>query len=417
MPLTRLYYNNNQESCQLTIGESASRSPLATELGEIFDCVSIEKLAKEILAERTKAFSPLGRLGYPLEVMLRAYFGAFILEGIRSLSDLVKRLEDDPVFALVCGFDIRKPIPRRTTFSRLVGKLAKHQKLVDECVREITNKLKELIPDFGKILAVDCTPVRSWANPDKRQSSDPEASFIYAGRGQKRIKWVYGYRLHMVMDAIHELPIGWELTGADKNEKHMILPLLQKAREWFPWFKPEAVTADAAYDKYELLEGIVKEFDADPVIDDSHKMPLISGSPAAPYCPGNLPLVFRSWKGREKGIAYVCPERAGRAKCPLTEKCRLKYILIHPVHDYRRFGYRIPRSSPEWRSIFNKRVAAERVFSRLKEKRHLTLHCFRGRTRIALHVSLAILTTMAMALSRAQAGKLDEIRVCGRKIG
>jgi hypothetical protein len=54
--------------------------------------------------------------------------------------------------------------------------------------------------------------------------------------------------------------------------------------------------------------------------------------------------------------------------------------------------------------------------SRLKETRRLTKHQFRGFERINVHATLAVLAMMAVALSKAKRGQLEEIRVCARKI-
>lgn len=96
--------------------------------------------------------------------------------------------------------------------------------------------------------------------------------------------------------------------------------------------------------------------------------------------------------------------------------CPLKVAYIHPGHDYRRFGYHIARTSPEWQKLYNKRTAIERVFSRLKDERHLNSHCFRGFKKINLHCTLSVLVMQAMALAKMQSGQLDEIRVCTRRI-
>jgi len=90
---------------------------------------------------------------------------------------------------------------------------------------------------------------------------------------------------------------------------------------------------------------------------------------------------------------------------------------MHPEHDYRRFGYHIPRTSPEWQTLYNKRTAVESVFSRLKDKYRLDLHCFRGFRKVELHCTLSILVMQAMALAKVQAGQHDDVRVCARKIG
>jgi hypothetical protein len=411
-PLTITNHKPTEDACQLTLGELLERTPLAGELEGYFNSTPYQELLKKISAERTRAFTPLGRPGYPIEAMLKAYLAGYFIGDITSISHLIRRLQDNPIFAVICGFDIRHPLPHRTTFSRFVGKLAKHQSLVDQCRPEIVERLRALVPGFAEILSVDCTPVKSWSNPARK--SDPEAGFVYKGTVEGRKKWVFGYRCFIVSDAVNELPIGIMLTHAKDTERKMLLPLLRKVKAELPWLRPSAVCCDAGFDKYDNFEGIVKEFDAEPVIALAYKSE-VQGSPAAPICKADLPLIFAGW--RRGQLVYRCPEEAGRAICPLPDRCPHKQIMVHPVHDYRRFGYRIPRNSPEYKQLYNRRSAAERVNSRVKGWRRLNSHRFRKRERINLHVTLSTIAMLAMALSKAEAGKLDEIRVCARKIG
>ena len=127
-------------------------------------------------------------------------------------------------------------------------------------------------------------------------------------------------------------------------------------------------------------------------------------------------MVYRGWD-KNKGIQYECPERAGKAICPLLIKCGLKTVWVKPVHDYRRFGYRIKRGTEEWKEFYRKRVSIERVNSRLKETRRLEAHCFRSFDRINIHTTLSVLVMQAVALAKAKAGQVDDIRVCVRQVG
>ena len=407
------YVNTSKEARQYTLGELLEQIPLPREFDELFDCVPYQELLESILTERTRAFLPLGRPGYPLEAMLKAYLGSYFIDGITSLTHLVRRLQNDVIYALACGFDIREPLPSRSTFSRFIGKLAKHQELVEKCLREIVNKLRRLLPNFADVACVDCTPVSSWANPSKKPPSDPEAGLIYKGTVEGRKKWTFGYRFFIVSDAVHELPISIILTHAKDNERKMLLPLLRKTRAELPWLKFSTVSCDAGFDKYDNFEGIVKEFDAEPVIALAYETD-VRGSPAAPACRAGFPFIFTGW--RRGQLVYQCPEKAGRVECPLPARCPHKQIMLHPVHDYRKFGYHIRRDSQEYKELYNKRSAAERVNSRLKEKRRLDSHCFRKRERINVHVTFSVMAMLSMALSKAHAGKLDEIRACGRRM-
>ena len=404
------------ESCQAVLGGLLENTPLATELDGIFDCIPYRELESAILAKRTRAFSPLGRYGYPIPMLLKAYISGYVL-GVRNTNDLIRRLQEDPILSTICGFDYEKP-PCRRTFIRFIKKLVEHQDLLDKCLNEITNKLGEVLPNFGQHVAVDATPVHSHSNPDNKIISDPEAGWIIK-EGNEHKKWVWGYRLNLVVDATWELPVAKQTSLHSESEKAVVIPLLSKAKSEFPWFNPQAVICDKGYDSSTIYESIVKDIGADPIINMRGRAggdsPEITGSSAAPCCPGGLPLIYRSWD-KEKGLQYQCPERTGRAICPLAEKCTIKMMWVKPVHDYRRFGYRIKRGTEEFKTIYRKRVAVERVNSRLKDKRRLEAHCFRGLEKINLHCTLAVLTMNAMALAKVRAEKTNEMRYTARSI-
>ena len=394
-------YNDNEN-------ELHCQSPLAEELREIFDSLPFQKLVK-----RLRAYRWTGRPGYNAETILRAVLVGYY-KSIGSVAELARYLEDHREIAFVCGFQ-DEPTPSRSTFSRFISRLAKHQALLDECLNIIAEGFKDLLPNFGKVVAIDCTSVPSYSNPDNEPVSDKEAGWIVR-EGSERKLWEFGYRLHLIVDANWELPIAKEVTLAEDNEKKATLPLLHKAKENLPWFRPDAIIADKAYDKYDHYRAIVKDFDAEPIIKHvKHSEYELTGLPAAPICPGGLPMIYRSWDGK-KGLQYECPEKAGRAICPLAQGCTIKTTWIKPVKDYRQFGYRITRGSDEWQALYRKRVAAERCNSRLKETRKLAKHQFRGFERISVHATLAVLAMMAVALSKAERGQLEEVRVCARRI-
>jgi len=388
------------------------------ELEVMFASIPYRQLLDTIMSKKTRAFSPLGRPGYLLESLLKGLLASYYLN-LESTAHLVRRLQEDTVLSVTCGFDPRD-IPHRSTFSRFKKKLTKYQDMVDQCLNQMTTELKSLLPGFGEVVAVDSTPVRSHCNPNKQLVSDPEAGWIAKGGSGKNKDWRFGYRLHMVIDAISELPISKKLTLAKVQDVKEMLPLLREIKKRSPWFDPAVVIADKGYDSGDNYCGIVKEFDASPVIPLSPKTkeppPEITGSPAAPYCPGGLSLVYRSWDSK-KGIQYMCPAKAGRTVCPMGQSCGLKMVWVRPVHDYRRFGYIIKRGTEEWEDFYGKRGSIERVNSRLKQTRRLEGHCFRGFEAMNLHTTLSVLVMQAVALARAKGGQMDRVRVCVRQVG
>ena len=400
-------FNDNTKSiaCQRIEHESI----LVDELGEVFSCLPESQLVAKLGFERG-----VGQSGYPIKVMLRAYLASYFLN-MRNTNSLIRRLQEDTILRQICGFSASELLPHRVTFDRFIDRLEIHQDLIQWCIDQVLSKLYNVLPDFGTVVAVDATDVHSHSDCDRKPVSDIEAGFVIkeaiAGR---RKKWAWGYKLHLVADAVYELPIAMNVTPGNVSEVTEMMPVLRATKAKLPWFSPKYIIADKGYDDYKNFEGIVKEFDAEPIIKARAEVSVF-GSSARPFCQAGLPLVYRSWD-RNKGIQYQCPERTGKATCPLPEKCPLKIIWIRPVHDYRRFGYRVARNTEEWVNLYNHRTAIERINSRLKYERRLDSHCFRGLGKIGLHCRLAVLSLLAGALVRAQKNEFSELRICVRKI-
>ena len=239
------------------------------ELEGMFRSVPYRHLLGTITSAKTRAFSPLGRPGYALESLLKGVLASYYLN-LASTAQIVRRLQEDALLAVICGFDPRD-IPHRSTFSRFQKKLIRNQDLVDRCVDHTASGLKSRLPGFGEVVAVDSTPVRSHSNPDKRYISDPEAGWIAKGGSGKNKGWRFGYRLHIVGDVVSELPISKKVTLAKVQDVQEILPLLRDTKAELPWFDPDIVLADKGYDSSDVYKGIVEEFDATPIIPLSAK--------------------------------------------------------------------------------------------------------------------------------------------------
>ena len=108
-----------------------------------------------------------------------------------------------------------RPLPHRTTFNRFISRLAQHPDLVEQSFASVTGKLRELMPDLGDEVAVDSTTVRTHANPNRHTPSDPQASWTAKNSAGAKVggkEWRYGYKLHMVADANHGIPLGMVVT-------------------------------------------------------------------------------------------------------------------------------------------------------------------------------------------------------------
>ena len=148
--------------------QTGSAQDLLGQLAAIF-----ASLDDSALLARLQEYRPTGRQGYPLKALWHAYVGSFVLN-LPHTNALIRRLEDDDGFRLLCGFGT---LPHRTTFNRFILRLSRHADLVELCFAQITGQIKALLPDLGKETAVDATTVRSHCAPSRKPISDPQASW------------------------------------------------------------------------------------------------------------------------------------------------------------------------------------------------------------------------------------------------
>jgi IS5 family transposase len=384
---------------------------LAEELRQLFLAIEDEPLLNKLQSYRWT-----GRLGYSLRSLWRAYLASYVL-ALPNTMALVRRLHEDPVLAMTCGFDGR--LPSRWTFNRFFSRLSEHRDLVQQCLDNLTAGLYDLLPGFGSDVAVDSTTVRTHSNPHRQPVSDPEASWTAKSRRNDREKeWYFGYKLHLAVDATYELPIGMRTTTASRNDSPELLPLLRKAKSRFPWFTPTSVIADAGYDSKANCRGIYHGFGAKPIIqarnlERAHTMPTYNKD-GVPYCLGRK---LMEYMGTHPvyGHRYRCP----REGCHLKKRKGVHYcddeVWVQPEEDLRLIGP-VARVSPEWKRLWSMRSAVERVNSRLKECRRLESHCFRGLRKVALHCLLSVLVLQALALVHAETGTLGGLRRCVLKV-
>ena len=391
-------------------------TPAQDHLGELAAVFS--SLDDAALLARLQEYRPTGRPGYPLKALWRAYVASFILN-LPHTNALIRRLEDEPGFRYLCGFF--GSLPHRTTFNRFIQRLSHHVDLVEACFADLTHQLKTLIPDLGAEVAIDSTTVRSHCNPNRKRISDPQASWTAKNSARAKVggkEWHHGYKVHMVADANYGVPLAHIVTTAKRNDSPELPAVIARAEALYPWFSPSAVVADRGYDSmanHEWLygKGIL------PIIHIRRKAnaALYDGiytEQGVPTCLGQVPMEYvRS--DPAKGHLYRCKSchlsgtmRGGIRHCD-TE------VWEDPSKNIRLFGV-LRRGSQEWKDLYTKRQAIERVFKSMKESRRLERHCIRGLRQITLHAVMSALAFQATVLVRLQAGEVEWMRWMVRKV-
>ena len=385
------------------------RRKTATGLKAILDTINADPLLN-----RLQAYRPVGRQGYPLDALWRAYLSSFVLN-LPSTNALVRLLEDDAVLRRVCGF---RELPHRTTFNRFISRLAHHHDLVEGCLSDVTERMRESCPDLGRKVAIDSTTVPSWSNPNKvskrtGQCSDPEASWtaktVSRGKDQ-RTEYFWGYKLHSVVDATYGVPLGGYVTTASQHDSPELPDLLDATRAALPWVRPTYVIADKGYDARSNHAAVSQR--SGVLICKTRASPRKTGlyegiytPEGVPTCLGMVPMEHvRS--DPERGHLYRCR----REGCRLKTRKGVRYcddeVWENRSDDPRLFGP-LRQASNEWKALYEQRQAVERVFKSLKQSRRLDRHCVRRLLNVSLHAAMSVLTYSATVLTNLLTGNPD----------
>jgi hypothetical protein len=218
----------------------------------------------------------------------------------------------------------------------------------------IVDDVVELLVKKGRIkgetLALDSTFIKAHSrrNLDNRTGySDPESR---VGRAVKTRD--LGYRLHLAVDARSELPVAMIVAPANENEKKHSLKLFEKSSSHM---KPERLVADPQYSSQSLRDVALKQ----------------GTVPVIPY-PRN----------QQKGVKSI-------------------------LRIDRKFKSHGPQ---QLRRAYRKRVAVERVFSRLKNLAGLNQHNLRGLAKITFHAQLCLLIILFTAQAAINTHKPSKSR-------
>jgi len=132
-----------------------------------------------------------------MESLWKSYLLSFILN-MDCTNDLIRKLQENPIFAEICGFNMDAPLPSRWTFDRFITTLTQHPEIIEKMIYKAVDQLKERLPEFGITVAVDSTPVKSHSNPKKREVSDKEAGFIVKESIPHKV-WKWGGRRQLLL--------------------------------------------------------------------------------------------------------------------------------------------------------------------------------------------------------------------------
>jgi transposase len=355
-----------------------------------------EELMQELEKERGN-----GRDDYPVRAMWNSILAGIVYQH-PSIESLRWELLRNGQLRFMCGFR-RGKVPKAYVYTRFIKKLFKKEEKINEMFNKLVDQLEELLPGFGKNLAIDGKAIASLAKGENKNKEEDGRRDLDANWGIKEykgvredgtawskiVKW-FGYRLHMIVDADYELPVAFEVTKASTSEVKQAHEMIEKLNERHPELIEgcETLAADRGYDETKLYEKLWDEYKIKPVIDIRNMWKDGEGTRQL----GDYENVVYDYRGgvycvcmetgtkremcaggfekdREKHgtLRKLCSARQYGIKCKYMERCKVRGGIRIDISEDRRIFTPIDRGSYKWERIYKKRSSVERVNSRLDE--------------------------------------------------
>ena len=390
----------------------------------------------------------VGRDDYPIRPVWNSILAGVVYQH-QSIESLRRELLRNGQLRNLCGFDPAKgqaAVPPSWAYTRFLKLLFAHAELVNAMFDNLVDELCKLLPDFGNILAADSKGIRSHARPRRKDSPvtkpdgrrDLDANIgkkTYKGTREDGSTWErvtewFGYKLHLVVDAVYELPVAFSVTPAAESDITQAPKLLDQVKERHPQLleRTDTWASDKAYDDTKFISRLWDEEEIKPVIDirnmwkDGEATKLVGGTRNVVYdYKGSVSCVCMStgeqrqmaYGGFEKDrntLKYLCPARHYGTECPAKGQCAVKSCVRIKLDEDRRVFTPIARSSYAWERAYKHRTAVERVNSRLDVSFGFEQHFIRGQRKMELRCGLALIVMLAMAVGRIKENQEEHMR-------
>ncbi|MFT8930743.1 MAG: IS1182 family transposase [Sporolactobacillus sp.] len=411
----------------------------------IISALNLDKICHAV-GKKTHLGAPkeLNNAAMVISVLIR------MVERIPTIKDLVKRLNEDIVFKMNCGFLFSEQTPSEASYSRLITKLEESNVL--EVVQEqvISQAIAEgFIMD--DTVAIDAThfEARDQAPPKKKQ---PDKEPKKRGRKSKeeREKWLteqaekevnlplfekkieaqldvplsellsqvpkdpkwgvkknsegrnvfwFGYKGHLAVSTTSQYILQTLFSSGNLNDGKAAIPLLKGIQERLSLPSLRYETMDAGYDLESIYQQIYRMGHQSVIAYNKRNESKPEGFDKhfALTCFREHSYRYDSYDAKYETLKYTQPKEC--VDCPLAKEgvCQ-KVYKVKITKDLRR--YTAPaRGSKAWKNIFKRRTAIERVNAYLKEFFQLNNVRYRTGKRAKVHFDLVTLVYNASKLA------------------
>lgn len=389
---------------------------------------------------------------YPLETVWRSVLAMVVL-GHEKPAGLIRELKRNRELREVCGIlpsAGESCVPHDYIFTRFFLLLLKHEKLVNAMFDDLLERVAKLLPQLGQHLAMD---TKAMPVMGARPADADVGSKAYEGEEKpdaplKKVQHWFGYKLHLIVDAVFELPIAYEVTKASEADSPHLMPMIQTLAEKHPDLheRIETVAADKGYDDGADKAALWNEQGIVPLIPPRDMLTGRGGDPMRPLDPSRSDSIFigptgevackiapfqeelsktyatMEFRGFEKDrdtLKFRCPAAAFDMQCDNRSACRCrpqvrdgKYgrVVRVPLSRDPRLFTPIYTQGRQFREAYKRRTSVERVNSRLDNVHGLERAFVRSREKMAVRVGLALIVMLAMAVAWIEVGKRENVR-------
>ena len=404
--------------------------------------------------------SKKSHLGAPTELNYAAMIYSLVaryIERIPTTKDLIKRLRDDLMFRLECGFLISDQLPSEASYSRLIEKLSESE--VIENIKEsiLLQAIEEgfvhdenVAIDASHFEARDQAPTQEKKpkpEPKKRGRKKKEEKEQYdqqkleeeqnktlyekpiaeqldvsleelrteipiepawgikKNSEGKNVFW-FGYKAHLAVGTSSQYILQSIMSSGNMNDGKAAIPLL-KGIEKLP-LSIKYGTMDAGYDYTPIYQQLFR-MDVHSIISyNKRREGELEGYDQhfAPTCVREHSYRYDSYDKKYKTLKYCRPKEC--KDCPLAfDSLCQKVYKVRIESDLRK--YTAPaRGSEKWKIQFAERTAVERVNAYLKEFFQLNNVRHRKGKKAKLHFDLVTLVYNASKLAVDRIKKMLE---------
>jgi len=307
---------------------------------------------------------------------------------------------------------------------------------------DLVEKLGEVLPGFGKTLAIDSKAISSRSRKkskrktiDSRGEADADTGVkTYKGKRKDGSVWEtvkswFGFKLHLVVDAVYDMPIDFKVTKASASDitvgREMVKDLASNRPEVLE--NAEFFLGDRGYDDTKLITTLWDEHHVKPVIDIRNLWKvngarLVHGHSNVSHdykgtvychCPvewEKRPMAFGGFEEDRNTLKYRCPAKHYGFQCKGRDRCCISDNIRIDINSNSRIFTPVARSSYKWNQIYKKRSSVERVNGRLDESFGFEKHYIRGIKKMEFRCGLALIVMLGMAYGRVKEKQPEKLR-------